>query len=271
MHYYFCPLCKKNGVRSRIRPYQINLEEGIWICEAHKCPWPFGYAEPNYFQRDAHSCDWTKDPPNPPEEYLSPLTELSLYTPPTTPAESEASKKSTDTTTVGSEDSPQLSVKDTSIETHYENKSSDAKRDSNDLQWLDLLDLDKILTDEDWEATKVKDVNASSWLETEFTNFSDTASANPSNKSSESSSNKNCDNIMAGNCEYLSTSVTCISKAFESSDNPCKNSDLSERKSDPSSKKRKQYESKTMQLNNATNNSSDNIKILSPTTNSDLH
>ncbi|XP_015433740.1 PREDICTED: uncharacterized protein LOC107189670 [Dufourea novaeangliae] len=38
-----CPLCLKKGVKRRVKLLQINLQEGVWICEEEKCIWPFGY------------------------------------------------------------------------------------------------------------------------------------------------------------------------------------------------------------------------------------
>ena len=29
----FCPLCLKKGIKNEIKLFQINLEEGVWLCK----------------------------------------------------------------------------------------------------------------------------------------------------------------------------------------------------------------------------------------------
>ncbi|XP_019697476.1 superoxide-generating NADPH oxidase heavy chain subunit C [Harpegnathos saltator] len=79
----FCPLCMQNGIRNKMKAFQINLEETIWSCENIKCIWPFGYQDLMFFQRSAISHNWNE--PDITKEYTPTLTELSLYTPPMTP------------------------------------------------------------------------------------------------------------------------------------------------------------------------------------------
>lgn len=31
-----CPICLKNGVKKKIKLLQINLQEGVWVCEEEK-------------------------------------------------------------------------------------------------------------------------------------------------------------------------------------------------------------------------------------------
>lgn len=31
--YQMCPWCLKNGIKSKIKAYQINLKEAVWLCE----------------------------------------------------------------------------------------------------------------------------------------------------------------------------------------------------------------------------------------------
>ncbi|KYM92539.1 FACT complex subunit Ssrp1 [Atta colombica] len=33
-----CPVCEKNGIRKKIKAFQINLEEAVWSCEAEETP-----------------------------------------------------------------------------------------------------------------------------------------------------------------------------------------------------------------------------------------
>lgn len=116
-----CPECAKNGIRARIKAFQINLKEAVWACEREEvnnlvllsfficspifplhltvlfvfqCSWPIGYEELIFFDRDAASCNW--DEPSLVKEDTPTLMELSLYTPPVTPGE-ELSKELTET------------------------------------------------------------------------------------------------------------------------------------------------------------------------------
>lgn len=88
----FCPLCNERGFRRRIKALQINLHEAVWACEGDKCEWPFGYEDFIYFTREAGntwSCYWDDIKPTirSLNESVPVSTELSLYTPPETPAE----------------------------------------------------------------------------------------------------------------------------------------------------------------------------------------
>ncbi|XP_077990028.1 uncharacterized protein LOC144444475 [Glandiceps talaboti] len=38
----WCPLCEKIGSKRRLKLFQINLEEAVWICDNDKCPYPLG-------------------------------------------------------------------------------------------------------------------------------------------------------------------------------------------------------------------------------------
>ncbi|XP_011700733.1 PREDICTED: uncharacterized protein LOC105457635 [Wasmannia auropunctata] len=82
----FCPVCAKDGIKRRIKAFQINLEEAVWSCEAEDCSWPIGYEELTFFSRNALSCTWEESRSSVKED-VSALTELSLYTPPVTPGE----------------------------------------------------------------------------------------------------------------------------------------------------------------------------------------
>lgn len=118
----FCPLCIRNGLKRKIKAFQLSFEEAVWSCEAEdvrinfllfsciffthilltilfifQCPWPIGHDEIAFFQRNALTCDWNENLPPPigiPEESISMPMELLLYTPPVTPG--ELSKESTD-------------------------------------------------------------------------------------------------------------------------------------------------------------------------------
>ncbi|XP_019883169.1 uncharacterized protein LOC105251547 isoform X2 [Camponotus floridanus] len=93
----FCPLCIKNGLKRKIKAFQVSFEEAVWSCEGEDCPWPIGHDEIAFFQRNALTCDWNENLPPPigiPEESISMPMELLLYTPPVTPG--ELSKESTD-------------------------------------------------------------------------------------------------------------------------------------------------------------------------------
>ncbi|KAL6426190.1 hypothetical protein ACFW04_009029 [Cataglyphis niger] len=94
----FCPLCIKNGLKRKVKAFQINFEEATWSCETENCPWPIGYEEATFFQRNAFTCDWNEELSPPigiPEESISTTMELLLYTPPVTPG-GELSKESID-------------------------------------------------------------------------------------------------------------------------------------------------------------------------------
>ncbi|XP_072745536.1 uncharacterized protein [Anoplolepis gracilipes] len=94
----YCPLCIKNGLKRKIKAFQINFEEAVWACEAENCPWPINHDEITFFQRNAHTCNWNEELSPPigiPEESIPISTELLLYTPPVTPG-GELSKESTD-------------------------------------------------------------------------------------------------------------------------------------------------------------------------------
>ncbi|EZA50410.1 hypothetical protein DMN91_009858 [Ooceraea biroi] len=256
-----CPLCMKNGVRSRVRPYQINLEEGVWACEAKQCPWPFGYQRLDFFQRDAITCDWTKDPPNPPKECVSLLTELSLYTPPMTPAEGEPCKESTDT--VGIECLSQLPAEDVLTRMHHKTEFTDRTKDSKDyLQLLKLFDMEGTSTEENWKVAKPEDESMDFWLETDF-NFEKTDSKTLS------VSNEYCDNQVAQDCERLrvNTTVTHTTKDLDTIDNARKESNPSERRSELSNerlKRGKQSESEKVRLNDAASSLDNDIERLLP-------
>ncbi|XP_032671827.1 GATA zinc finger domain-containing protein 8-like isoform X2 [Odontomachus brunneus] len=74
----------KNGVKSKVKAFQINLDEAVWSCERIDCIWPLGYQNLKYFQRSAMTCNWDEYVN---EESTPTLSELSLYTPPMTPRE----------------------------------------------------------------------------------------------------------------------------------------------------------------------------------------
>ncbi|XP_050456979.1 uncharacterized protein LOC126854380 [Cataglyphis hispanica] len=94
----FCPLCIKNGLKRKVKAFQLNFEEATWSCETENCPWPIGYEETTFFQRNAFTCNWNEELSPPigiPEESISTTMELLLYTPPVTPG-GELSKESID-------------------------------------------------------------------------------------------------------------------------------------------------------------------------------
>ncbi|KAL0111252.1 hypothetical protein PUN28_012860 [Cardiocondyla obscurior] len=86
-----CPLCAKNGIKKKLKAFQINFEEAVWSCESDKCPWPIGYEKLTFVKRNYLACDWNES--NFIKENSSALIELSLYTPPVTPG-GELSKES---------------------------------------------------------------------------------------------------------------------------------------------------------------------------------
>ncbi|XP_053989197.1 putative uncharacterized protein DDB_G0289263 isoform X1 [Hylaeus volcanicus] len=56
-----CPMCLKNGVKKKVKLLQINLQEGVWVCEDEKCVWPFGYEDFVFYHRvvgKIWSCYW---------------------------------------------------------------------------------------------------------------------------------------------------------------------------------------------------------------------
>ncbi|KOX75225.1 hypothetical protein WN51_13266 [Melipona quadrifasciata] len=57
----FCPLCLKKGIKNEIKLFQINLEEGVWLCKDEECVWPFGYKDFAFCPRPVGkvwSCYW---------------------------------------------------------------------------------------------------------------------------------------------------------------------------------------------------------------------
>ncbi|XP_071565057.1 uncharacterized protein [Temnothorax nylanderi] len=90
----FCPLCAKNGIKRRVKVFQVNLEEAMFSCESDQCVWPIGYEELKFFPRPALSCNWDEELSFAKED-MPALMELSLYTPPVTPG-GELSKESTE-------------------------------------------------------------------------------------------------------------------------------------------------------------------------------
>lgn len=105
----YCPLCIKNGIRSQMKAFQLNMEEAVLSCEkidvsinflsgpsfvyfifvltillVFQCIWPFGYLDPIFIQRSALTCNWDEEP-DLTTAYVPISTELALYTPPTTP------------------------------------------------------------------------------------------------------------------------------------------------------------------------------------------
>ncbi|KAK1120720.1 hypothetical protein K0M31_010924 [Melipona bicolor] len=57
----FCPLCLKKDIKNEIKLFQINLEEGVWLCKDEECVWPFGYNDFAFCPRPVGkvwSCYW---------------------------------------------------------------------------------------------------------------------------------------------------------------------------------------------------------------------
>ncbi|XP_014478754.1 PREDICTED: uncharacterized protein LOC106746557 [Dinoponera quadriceps] len=132
----FCPLCIKNGVKNRIKAFQINLEEAMWSCENSNCVWPLGYEDLTklIFQRSASTCTWEDTYLD--EECTPTLIELTLYTPPMTPL--ECSVNST--------------MQDKPSELSSTSESIDSKRE--------IIDCKRLPNELAAKFTKEKDINA---------------------------------------------------------------------------------------------------------------
>ncbi|KAK0168532.1 hypothetical protein PV327_002319 [Microctonus hyperodae] len=100
----FCPLCRKNGCNSKIKPVQINFHEAVYLCESKTCQWPYGYEEFKIIQRsiDEMGIVSPKKSNNSKSEFqkvkdgtqIIPISaELSMYTPPVTPSNDSTSSK----------------------------------------------------------------------------------------------------------------------------------------------------------------------------------
>ncbi|KAK0173591.1 hypothetical protein PV328_006764 [Microctonus aethiopoides] len=100
----FCPLCRKNGCNSKIKPVQINFHEAVYLCESKTCQWPYGYEEFKIIQRsiDEMGNISPKKSNNSKSEFqkakdgtqIIPISaELSMYTPPVTPSNDSTSSK----------------------------------------------------------------------------------------------------------------------------------------------------------------------------------
>ncbi|XP_058796603.1 uncharacterized protein LOC131667276 isoform X2 [Phymastichus coffea] len=104
----YCPLCSKNGAKVRVRAYQLNLEEAVFMCSTKECTWPVGYHELLFMDRllGKHS---TNNWPEVADKFLAEhfkkqcdsLSELSAYTPPQTPGNSKDTIHDATTGTVG--------------------------------------------------------------------------------------------------------------------------------------------------------------------------
>ncbi|KAJ8664367.1 hypothetical protein QAD02_006029 [Eretmocerus hayati] len=82
----FCPECQKNGLRTRVKAFQINFEEAVFMCSSEKCIWPAKCQDLTCINRPVGK-DWSKNWDELDLKYLKhdPLMELSTYTPPQTP------------------------------------------------------------------------------------------------------------------------------------------------------------------------------------------
>ncbi|XP_029664719.1 uncharacterized protein LOC115236420 [Formica exsecta] len=158
----FCPLCIKNGLKRKVKAFQINFEEAVWSCETENCPWPIGYEETTFFQRNAFTCDWNEELSPPigiPEESISTTMELLLYTPPVTPS-GELSKESTDS--VSTEYLINPSSENKLDETLVKNKVISTKEPIGFLPTLELSELDSNnIIEERRNSTKEENANMS--------------------------------------------------------------------------------------------------------------
>ncbi|XP_029174867.1 uncharacterized protein LOC114943420 [Nylanderia fulva] len=151
----FCPLCIRNGLKRKIKAFQVNFKEAVWSCEAETCPWPIGFEELTYFARDAFGCDWDEEAPPPigiSEENIS--MELLLYTPPVTPGE-ELSKESTDSVSAEYSGNPSLENK---LDTLLKSKVNSSKECTGSLPILRLSELKNNFIE---ERNSTKEDNAS--------------------------------------------------------------------------------------------------------------
>ncbi|XP_043519523.1 putative uncharacterized protein DDB_G0286901 isoform X1 [Frieseomelitta varia] len=81
----FCPLCLKKGIKNEIKLFQINLEEGVWLCKNEECVWPFGYKDFAFCPRPVGkvwSCYWDDYKPSNCKEKVtsSPLKSVLCHT-----------------------------------------------------------------------------------------------------------------------------------------------------------------------------------------------
>ncbi|XP_015187739.1 PREDICTED: anaphase-promoting complex subunit cdh1-like [Polistes dominula] len=84
----YCPLCERKGIKSKIKLFQINLEEIVLACEVEECTWPFGYEDFKFFPRkvgEVFSYYWNNYDIKTENNLVPAPLELSLYSPPETP------------------------------------------------------------------------------------------------------------------------------------------------------------------------------------------
>ncbi|XP_043263082.1 myb-like protein D [Colletes gigas] len=83
-----CPICLKNGLKKKVKLLQINLQEGVRVCEEEKCIWPFGYEDFVICQRvvgKIWSCYWDDYKSTPKlKEAVATSAKPALYSIPTT-------------------------------------------------------------------------------------------------------------------------------------------------------------------------------------------
>ncbi|XP_024892422.1 uncharacterized protein LOC112467818 [Temnothorax curvispinosus] len=214
----FCPLCAKNGIKRRVKVFQVNLEEAMFSCESEQCVWPIGYEELKFFPRPALSCNWDEELSFAKEEDMPALMELSLYTPPVTPG-GELSKELTEI--ASTEYSPNPPAEDkvgTLPQCEYV-----ASNESPELGSITSTEEDRGITNE-----QIEDVNIFRLLpkitSIEKTNINLTIFSNVAHS-------EHCDDRQIQEQEHslMDASIMDFSKNFDVSDNECTQLDLNTR------------------------------------------
>ncbi|KYN41059.1 hypothetical protein ALC56_04208 [Trachymyrmex septentrionalis] len=206
-----CPLCKKKGIRRRIKAFQVNMEEAMWSCEAEECPWPMGYEDLIFFPRVATSCNWEES--SFAKEDVPVPVDFTLYTPPETPG-SELTKELTEITSAEYSSCPTMKDK---IETVPECEfvtSTKESTDSNKSSLFESFELADINSKESKNMNKqIVDVKiVPKIVNIEKTNINLKIFSNIDN---------NCDNRKLQECNYpfMNTSVMDTFKNLDISNN----------------------------------------------------
>ncbi|XP_012214707.1 uncharacterized protein [Linepithema humile] len=161
----FCPLCMKNGIKRRVKAFQINLEEAVWACPGEECIWPLDHdvQDLTFFKRNAITYDWKESDLL--KENIPVSMELSLYTPPVTPGRIELSNELNDNGMMV-ENLTNSSIEDKIDEMFPEEELIHLKRElanSNKLSLLDPLELENNLTEKSINITKQGNASLSSF------------------------------------------------------------------------------------------------------------
>ncbi|XP_077270406.1 uncharacterized protein LOC143901754 [Temnothorax americanus] len=211
----FCPLCAKNGIKRRVKVFQVNLEEAMFSCESDQCVWPIGYEELKFFPRPALSCNWDEELSFAKEEDMPALMELSLYTPPVTPG-GELSKELTEIASTEYSPNPPAEDKVGTLP-RCEYVSS---KESPELGSINSTEEDRGITNEQIEGVnifrllpKITSIEKTNINLTIFSNVADS---------------EHCDNRKIQEQEHslMDASIMDFSEDFDVSDNACTQFDL---------------------------------------------